>query len=67
MIRKHAVPLIVSAVLALTMLVGIPVANAVNRGTTVSTTHHSALMASDVPTPTASTNSNPSAGGNGGG
>jgi hypothetical protein len=66
MIRKNAVSLILTAILALSIVIALPITNS------TAADHHSRVVHADnfpTPTPTdeASTNSNPSAGGNGGG
>lgn len=70
MIRKNAVSLILTAVLALAILATVPVANATNHTPAVSG-NHSSILADEIPTPTPtpgpSTDSGVSGGGNGGG
>jgi len=70
MIRKEAMSLILSVMLALAMLIGLPIANAVSYGSANAASQSSVVLSDDVPTPTptpgSGTDSNPSGGGNGG-
>lgn len=70
MMRKKALSLIVTVMLAVTAMVVLPIANAVSHGSAAAG-HTNIILADDIPTPTptpeAGTDSNPSGGGNGGG
>ena len=70
MIRKNATPFVLTAVLALAMLIGLPVANASRHSSTTAVSQSRIVLSDDIPTPTptpdAGTDSNPSGGGNGG-
>jgi len=71
MIRKNATSLILTAILALAMLVGLPIANAANHASTIPAGQSSIILSDDVPTPTPTpigqSDSGVSGGGNGGG
>ena len=65
MIRKNAVSLILTAILALSLLIALPITNS-----TAVDNYNRVVQADGFPTPTptaAGTDSNPSGGGNGGG
>jgi len=71
MIRKNATSLILTTILALAMLVGLPIANAASHGSTIAAGQSSIVLSDDVPTPTPTpigqSDSGVSGGGNGGG
>jgi len=62
--------MILIAVLAIAMLIGLLIMQAASHGSTIAASHSSAVLYDDIPTPTptpgAGTDSNPSGGGNGG-